>query len=166
MIIGNNSHVPQFYWINLGKLGNLYFYVFNFQGPKRSPNYVKLCGCQFFHRTRFGEKEVQQGSHEGQTSMVHAARFLGRMGPTRSSLVVLMPSIFVSMDSSWPKTNYIKGTPAGREKERRRNVETRNRSLGDRRSEGKTPAGRCRCDLHPLQRLYLRHHDKEGVVHL
>jgi hypothetical protein len=31
--------------------------------------------------------------------------------------------------------------------------------------EGKTPAGRCRCDLHPRQRLYLHHHEG-GVVHL
>jgi hypothetical protein len=42
----------------------------------------------------------------------------------------------------------------------------RNRSLGDRRLEEKTPAGRYRCDIHPFQRLYIRHHDEEGVVHL
>jgi hypothetical protein len=91
---------------------------------------------------------------------------LGRMGPTCCHLVAPMSSIFVSMDSSWPKTIYKKGPPAGRKRECRRNTETWNRSLGDQRLEGKTPAGRCRCDLHPLQRLYLRHHDEEGVVHL
>jgi hypothetical protein len=31
------------------------------------------------------------------------------MGPTRSHLVSPMSSIFVSMDSSWPKTIYKKG---------------------------------------------------------
>jgi hypothetical protein len=113
-----------------------------------------------------GAKQVQQGSHEGQTSMAHAARFLGRMGPARWRLVALMPSIFVPMDSSWPKIDYIKGAPAGHEKECHRNIETWNRSLGDRRSEGETPAGCCRCDLHTLQRLYLCHHNEEGVVHL
>jgi hypothetical protein len=48
----------------------------------------------------FGEKEVQQGSHEGQTSMAHEATFLGYMGPARSPLVAPMPSIFVLMDLS------------------------------------------------------------------
>jgi hypothetical protein len=136
----------------------------------RDPNRVQItwnfAGASFSTEQDFGEKEVQQGSHEGQTSMAHAAIFLGRVGPTRSPLVAPMTSIFVSIDSSWPKTDYIKGAPMGHKGKRRRNIETRNRSLGDRRSERKTPAGRCRCDLHPLRRLYLRHHDEEGVVHL
>jgi hypothetical protein len=34
----------------------------------------------------FGEKEVQQGSHEGQTIMARTARFPGRMGPAYSPL--------------------------------------------------------------------------------
>jgi hypothetical protein len=88
------------------------------------------------------------------------------VGPARWRLVAPMLLIFVSMDSSWPKTNYIKGAHAGSEEEHRQNIETRNRSLGDQRSEGKTSVGRCQCDLHPLQRLYLHHHDEEGVVHL
>jgi hypothetical protein len=89
MIIGNNSHAPQFYWINLGKPEYLYFNIFNFQGPKRSPNYLKICGSQFSTEQDFGAKEV-----------AHAARFLGRVGPACSPLVAPMPSIFVSMDSS------------------------------------------------------------------
>jgi hypothetical protein len=48
----------------------------------------------------FGAKEVQQGSHEGQMSMAHAAKFLGRVGLAYWLLVALMPSIFVLMDSS------------------------------------------------------------------
>jgi hypothetical protein len=45
--------------------------------------------------------------------MAHAARCLGRMGPTRCHLVALIPSIFISLDSSWPKTFYKKGSPCG-----------------------------------------------------
>jgi hypothetical protein len=120
----------------------------------KDPNGVQItwnfARASFSTEQDFGAKEVQQGSHEGQTSMTHAARFLGCVGPARSPLIAPMPSIFVSMDSSWPKTDYIKGATVGREKERYRNTETWNMSLGDRRSEGKTLAGRCRCDLHPL----------------
>jgi hypothetical protein len=43
--------------------------------------------------------------------MAHMTGFLGHMGPTRSPLVVLMSSIFVSLDASWPKTIYKKGPP-------------------------------------------------------
>jgi hypothetical protein len=88
------------------------------------------------------------------------------MGPTSSPLVAPMPSVFVSLDASWPKTIYKKGPSTGHKRERRRNTETRNRSLGDRRLEGKTSVGHYRCDLHPLQRLYLRRHDEGRVVHL
>jgi hypothetical protein len=84
---------------------------------------------------------MQQGSHEGQTSMAHVAWFLGRMGPARSLLVAPMRSIFISLDASWPKTIYKKGPSVGREREHRRNTETRNRSLGDQRLEGKFRRG-------------------------
>jgi hypothetical protein len=88
-----------------------------------------------------GAMEMQQGSHESLTGMAHAARFPGRVGPTCSSLVAPISSIFVSLDASWPKTIYKKGRPAGRGREYRRNIETRNRSLGDRRLEGKLQRG-------------------------
>jgi hypothetical protein len=94
-----------------------------------------FAGARFSTEQDFGEKEVQHGSHEGQTSMAHVARFLGRMGPARSPLVAPMLSIFVSMDSSWPKIDYIKGAPAGRERGRRRNTKTWNMSLGDQRGK-------------------------------
>jgi hypothetical protein len=32
----------------------------------------------------FGDKEVRQGSHEGQMRMAHVAKFLGHMGPAHS----------------------------------------------------------------------------------
>jgi hypothetical protein len=35
------------------------------------------------------------------------------MGPTHSPHVAPMPSIFVSLDASWPKTIYKKGPPYG-----------------------------------------------------
>jgi hypothetical protein len=125
-----------------------------------------FAGTSFSMEQDFGEKEVQQRRSEEETGMAHIARCLGHVGPTRCHLVAPMSSIFVSLDSSWPKTDYIKGPPAGRERERHQNIETWNRSQGDRRLEGKTLAGCCWCDLHPLQRLYLHHHDEEGVVHL
>jgi hypothetical protein len=65
MIIGNNSHVPQFYRINLGKLENLFFNVFNFEGPKRSPNYLKLYESQFFHGTRLRREGSAIGEPRG-----------------------------------------------------------------------------------------------------
>jgi hypothetical protein len=136
----------------------------------RDPNGVQItwnfAGASFSMEQDFREKEVEHGSHEGQISMAHIARFLGHVGPACSPLVAPMSSIFVWMDSSWPKTDYIKGASAGRKEEHRQNIETWNRSLGDRRLEGKTLAGCRRCDLHPLRRFYLHHHDEEGVVHL
>jgi hypothetical protein len=60
----------------------------------------KLGGTSFSTEQDLGAKGMQQGSHEGQTGMAHAARFPGRVGPTRSPLVAPMPSIFISMDSS------------------------------------------------------------------
>jgi hypothetical protein len=110
----------------------------------RDPNGVQItwnfAGASFFMEQDLGAKEMQHGSHEGQTSMAHAARFLGRVGLACSPLVALIPSIFVLLDLSWPKTNYIKGAPAGREEERHWNTKTRNRNQVDQRS-GKTPGG-------------------------
>jgi hypothetical protein len=166
MIIGNNSHVPWFYWINLGKPENPFSMFLTFRDLNGVQITWNFAGASFSMKQDFGEKEVQQGIHEGQTSMAHAAKFLGQVGPACSPLIAPMPSIFVSLDSSWPKTIYKKGPPVCREREHRRNIETWNRSQRDWRSEGKTLARRYRCDLHPLRWLYLRHHDEEGVVHL
>jgi hypothetical protein len=166
MIIGNNSHVPYFYRINLGKLENLFSMFLTFRDPNGVQITWNFGGTNFSTEQDFGEKEVQQRRSEGETGMAHAARCLGRMGPARSHLGFLMSSIFISLDASWPKTIYKKGPFAGRERERHWNTETRNRSLGDRRLKGKTPVGRCRCDLHSLQWLYLHRHDEGGVVHL
>jgi hypothetical protein len=75
----------------------------------RDPNRVQITwnieGTNFSTK-HFREKEVQQRRSEGETGMAHAARCLGHVGPTRSHLVALMPSIFVSLDASWPKTIY------------------------------------------------------------
>jgi hypothetical protein len=65
---------------------------------------------------------VQQRRSKEEMGMVHAARCLGYVGHTHCHLVAPIPSIFISMDSSWPKTFYKKGAPAGRERERRRNM--------------------------------------------
>jgi hypothetical protein len=90
------------------------------------PNRVQITwnfgGTSFPTEQDFGAKEMQQGSHEGQTGMAQVARFPGRMGPTCSSFVASMSSIFISLDASWPKTLYKKGPLAGHEKEHRRNI--------------------------------------------
>jgi hypothetical protein len=54
----------------------------------------------------------------------------------------------------------------GHERGHRRNTKPQSRSLGDKDRRGETPTVPCQRDLHPLQRLYLYHHDEEGVVHL
>jgi hypothetical protein len=48
----------------------------------------------------FREKEVQQRRSEEEMVMAHAARCLGRVGPTHSHLVAPMSSIFISIDFS------------------------------------------------------------------
>jgi hypothetical protein len=92
------------------------------------PNGVQItwnfAGASFSTEQDFGEKEVQQRKSEEEMCMDHVARCLGHVGPTHSHLIAPMPLIFISMDSSWPKTIYQKGHPAGREKERRQNTET------------------------------------------
>jgi hypothetical protein len=139
---------------------------FNFQGPKRSPSYLKLCGRQFFHVTRLWREGSATGEPRGPNEHGPCGQILWPRGacpfpPCCPDAVNLRLDGFV-----WPKTDYIKGAPSSRERERHRNTETWNRSLGDRRSKGKTLAGRCWCDLHPLRRLYHHHHEEEGVVHL
>jgi hypothetical protein len=70
----------------------------------RDPNGVQItwnfAGASFSTEQDFGEKEVQKRRSEGEMAMAHAARCLGRVGPSRSHLVVPMPSIFVSLDAS------------------------------------------------------------------
>jgi hypothetical protein len=92
----------------------------------RDPSGVQItwnfAGASFSMERDLGVKEMQHGSHEGQTSMAHAARFPSRVGPARSPLVAPMTLIFISLDSSWPKTIYRKGPPAGRKEECHRNT--------------------------------------------
>jgi hypothetical protein len=59
MIIGNNSHVPQFYWINLGKPENLFFNVFNFQDPNGVQITWNFAGASFSTKQDLGVKEEQ-----------------------------------------------------------------------------------------------------------
>jgi hypothetical protein len=70
----------------------------------RDPNRVQITrnfgGTSFSTEQDLGAKEMQQGSHEGQMGMAHAARFPGHVGPTCSPLVAPMPSIFVLLDAS------------------------------------------------------------------
>ena len=63
------------------------------------------------------------------------------------------------------KTTIYRPPQGFRERERRRNTETTKQRPGAEDWRGKTPAGRCRCGLLPLQQHLHRHHDEEGVVH-
>jgi hypothetical protein len=100
MIIGNNSHVPQFYWINLEKPENLFYMFLTFRDPNGVQITRNFAGASFSTEQDFREKEVQQRRSEEETGMAHMARCMGHVGPTRSHLVAPMPSIFVSMDLS------------------------------------------------------------------
>jgi hypothetical protein len=100
MIIGNNLNIPQFYWINLGKPENLFFNVFNFQGPKRSPNYLKLCGSQFFHGTRLRSEGDATGdprgpNEHGPRGQIPWPRGASLLAPCCSDAVNLHPDGFV-----------------------------------------------------------------------
>jgi hypothetical protein len=79
----------------------------------RDPNGVQITrnfgGTSVSTEQDLGAKEMQQGSHEGQTGMAHVARFPGCMGPTCSTLIAPMSMIFISLDVAWSKTTYKKG---------------------------------------------------------
>jgi hypothetical protein len=71
-------------------------------------------GSEFLRLTLWA-KDGDQEPNRLQTGSSHAVRFRGRMGHARSPLVALIPSIFVHVASSWPKTYYKKAPPAGHE---------------------------------------------------
>jgi hypothetical protein len=86
-----------------------YFSMFlTFRDPNRVQITWNFGGTRFSTEQDLGAKDMQHGSHEGQTGMAHAARFLGRMAYPFPPIAP-MPSIFVSLDASWPKTIYKKG---------------------------------------------------------
>jgi hypothetical protein len=85
--------------------------------------------------------------------MPHSARCLGRMGLAHSHLVAPMLLIFVSLDSSWPKTIYKKGPPMGRERAppKHRNMK---QEPGRSKIEGGNSGGALRvCSPSPLMTL-------------
>jgi hypothetical protein len=100
MIIGNNSHIPKFYRINMGKPENLFFNVFNFEGPKRSPNYLKLSGSQFFNGTKLWREGSATGEPRGPNEHGPCGQIPWLRGASLFPLIAPMLSIFVSMDSS------------------------------------------------------------------
>jgi hypothetical protein len=63
MIIGNNSHVPQFYWINLGKPETSFSMFLTFRDPNEVQITRKFVGAS--REQDFGAKVVQQGSQRG-----------------------------------------------------------------------------------------------------
>ena len=135
----------------------------------RDPNVVQMtwnfANISFWKEQGLGAKEEQKWKAEGKKRWAHAARFLGRVGPLILALEPPMPSIFVSLVSSWPKNDYKNSPPNPFGEERRRNTETMKQRPGAADWRGKTPAGRCRSGLHLLQQLLHRLLDEEGVVH-
>ena len=64
----------------------------------RSPNVNeitwKFTGVNIWKEEDMWAKEANKRRSEDQTGMAHAARYMGRVGPTRSALVAPLPSIF------------------------------------------------------------------------
>jgi hypothetical protein len=69
-LLGIIHMFPNFIGLTWEKPENLLFYVFYFQGPKWSPNYMKLWGNEFFHGRRLqregsATKEVRGRNRHG-----------------------------------------------------------------------------------------------------
>ena len=103
MILGIFHCSPIFLELTLHWQKTQICYILMFQGAKRRPNDLKIYEHQFYEGRRLGS--------EAQKGMAHAARFLGRMGPTFWSLVAPLPSIFSPMTLSRPKTDYKNSPP-------------------------------------------------------
>jgi hypothetical protein len=65
MITGNNSHVPNFIELTWENQKTSFSIFFDFQGPKRSPNYLKFWGNEFFHGTRLMSGGDATGEPQG-----------------------------------------------------------------------------------------------------
>jgi hypothetical protein len=57
-----------------------FFYVFDFQGPKRSPNYPKFWGNVFFHGTRLRSEGDATGETQGLNEHGPHGHMLGPRG--------------------------------------------------------------------------------------
>jgi hypothetical protein len=85
---------PNFIGFTWKKPENLFFYVFNFQGPKWSLNYLKLWGNEFFHRTRLqregsATEEVQGRNRHGPRGQMLGSRGAYSFSPRCSDAVDL-----------------------------------------------------------------------------
>ena len=66
----------------------------------------KFTSISFWKEKDLGAKEANKRSPEAQKRVAHAARYLGRMGPTIWSLEAPLPSIFSPTTPFGPKTDY------------------------------------------------------------
>ena len=72
--------------------------LFSIFGSFRNPNDVqmtwKFMSVDFWKEESVGAKEENKRRPEAQKGVAHAARYLGRVGPTIWSLEASLPSIF------------------------------------------------------------------------
>ena len=165
MILGIIHKFPYFSGINPAQAENAIFIFWCFRDPNEVQMTCNFRSINIWKEEDLGAKEANKRRFDGQKGEAHAAKTLGRVGPTFWSLDAPLPSIFSPTTPSWPKTDY-KNSPRGFSE--RRAAETqkhRNRDQELQIGGGKSPAGRCRRGLHLLQRLLHRIHDEEGVVH-
>ena len=168
---GDNSHFPRLFGINLAepkkKLPFSIFWCF------RDPNDVQMTyyftGINFWKEQSVGTKEANKRRPEGQDRWVHVARFLGHVGPINLGLVAPMPSVFVSVASSWPKTDYKNSPLKSFAKWRRKNTKPRNRrqkaAAGEDRRGATPPESPPEGSSIPLRSLHQHHRQDQHHLH-
>ena len=97
---GNILMISYFYGINPAQAENPSFLFYCFRDPNVNEITWKFTGVNIWKEEGLRKKEASKRRPEGQTGMAHAARYRGRVGPTRSGLVAPLPSIFAPPPSS------------------------------------------------------------------
>ena len=166
MILGIFHSFPIFLELTLHWQKTLFSIFWCFRDPNDVQKTWKFTSIIFRKYEDLGVKEANERRPEAQNGVAHAARFLGRVGPTFWSLVAPLPSIFLPEASSWPKNDYKSSLPTPFRGEAAENIETPKQRSGAADWRRKTPVERCRRGLHLPQRHLHRLHDEEGVVHL
>ena len=129
MILGIFHSFPIFLELTLRWQKTLFSIFWCFRDPNDVQMTWKFTSISFTKEEDLGAKEANERRPEAQKGVAHAARFLGRVGPTFWSLVAPLPLIFSPTTPPWPKADY-KNSPRGRSEEgRRRNTKHRNRDL-------------------------------------
>ena len=165
MILGIFHSFPIFLELTLHWQKTLFSIFWCFRDPNNVQMTWKFTSINFRKEEDLGVKEANERRPEAQKGVAHAARFLGRMGPTILGLEPPMSSIFFPELPSWPKNDYKNSLPTPFGAEAAENTETPKQRSGAADWRGGTLAERCRSGLHLPQRYLHRLHDEEGVVH-